>query len=61
MSTAARKARKRAGEKFVRPEKVGTPVEERGVDLAKQDALTARMQQELERFARNARVALKES
>lgn len=29
MSTAARKARKRAGVKFVKAQKVGTPVEER--------------------------------
>lgn len=31
MSTAARKARKRAGEKFHHPEKVATPITERHI------------------------------
>lgn len=33
MSNAARKARKRAGIKFVKPAKVGTPLEDRHVPL----------------------------
>jgi hypothetical protein len=33
MSTAARKARKRRGEKIVRVEKIGTPVAERSIPI----------------------------
>ena len=32
MSNAARKARKRSGEKFTKPAKVGTPLEQRKIE-----------------------------
>lgn len=35
MSNAARKARKRNGEKFVRTEKVGTPIVNRAIPLVR--------------------------
>lgn len=39
MSTAARKARKRAGIKFEKPAKVGTPMELRAVSISAQWAV----------------------
>jgi hypothetical protein len=40
VSTAARKARKAAGERFVHPVKVGTPLEDRRLAGGQSDILT---------------------
>lgn len=54
MPTAARKARKRAGIKFVHPTKVGTPYMERVIPMVYNDALSgpsARARKKLKGYA----------
>jgi hypothetical protein len=61
MSTAARKARKRAGEKFVRPEKVGTPPLERSKNAPALEEIMLRTEMRKMLTEARARLNMKEA